>query len=527
MSCWAIGEPADGRPGDAPHAPSYARLAGPDRRASRTRDSAAAGRAPRVDTANDGGRRNWPGLLAPPRLAQAAVAVLSGATAVALIAVGLTLNPAASSAGSPAAAARSAPIRGFYVAVNSLLAGGEARALDPFVAPGVVVHAPDGQISGLPALAARIAALGVASPGLRFEIDDLMVDEDRAVATVESAASAPLASDLDIQGASAPRQTTERFRLAAGRIVEYWPAPADPNATRSLPPLTVPLWLGTKQVAMARFAFPPGAALVDLVAPGPHLLLPETGTLSVSVEGQAELTSAAGVWLPTVAEQPLTLHPGDALLVPGAVHHTIRNGTAAAASMLGVQFYSNVDLTGGKPPPTPALGLYIYGSSPVGLSEHWNGDASTELLARGLDICSARETSSLRVAWLSLDPGQSLAPRRVAGAELLAVNAGALLVGVAHPAIPTDPNALRPGSTPSRGSGVDESAAAQVAMAGDAVVFATGLSAPIVNTGTEPARLLLVAAGPPDDGGPTSPATDGDPALSGPCQPGPATGSVQ
>jgi hypothetical protein len=360
---------------------------------------------------------------------------------------------------------------------------------------------------------------------LRFQIDDLVVEEDRAVATVERVSSAP-ASGVPISGASAPRPATERFQIAAGQVVAYWPAPADPDATRALPPLTVPLWLGSKQVAIARFAFPPGAALVDLDAPGPHLLFVETGELTVSLDGQAEIArrDEADGWRPTTpTERLLALRSGDALLVPDGIHHTIRNATTAGASMLGLLIYSDIDLTGNQrqPRPTPALLLSIYGSSPFSLPEKWNGDVSTELLARGVDICAARETSSLRATWLSLASGQSIAPHRVVGAELLAAKTGALLVGQAHPAVTLDPNAHQPEAAAGSGLGIDAAPGAQVVMAGDAVAFSTGLSGAVANTGTEPARLLLVAVGPPNDIAPQSPGAAAGLTTAGPCQPNP------
>ncbi|HEU5431081.1 MAG TPA: nuclear transport factor 2 family protein, partial [Thermomicrobiales bacterium] len=96
------------------------------------------------------------------------VAVLAGATAIALLVVALTLGGPVPSGEAAAATTQSALIRGFYDAVNNVLVGGDPDALDSFVAPNVVVHAPEGEISGRAALAEEIAALGGASPGLQL-----------------------------------------------------------------------------------------------------------------------------------------------------------------------------------------------------------------------------------------------------------------------------------------------------------------------------------------------------------------------
>ncbi|HEU5431262.1 MAG TPA: hypothetical protein VFU81_06355, partial [Thermomicrobiales bacterium] len=283
---------------------------------------------------------------------------------------------------------------------------------------------------------------------------------------------------------------TERFRLADGRIAEYWRSSDVQDGTGSLPPLPLPPWLGAKQAGLARFAFPPGAALDDLVTPEPHLILAETGTLTVSLDGQAWFARMAdGAWgLTAPAEQTLTFRPRDALLVPVGVHHTIRNGSTGGASMLGLLLYSAIDLTT-KPwlsKTAPTKLEVIYSGSPISQREEWNGHASIELLARAFDIGAARGTPTLTITWLSLEPGQTLLPHPVGGVELLAAEAGSVLAGRARHDIDTGTD----------GQSSTE-AEASVVTAGAAVAFPTGLSAPVVNGGTEPARLLLVAVEPP------------------------------
>jgi hypothetical protein len=215
--------------------------------------------------------------------------------------------------------------------------------------------------------------------------------------------------------------------------------------------------------------------------------------------------------------------------VPANIVHSIRNATAGGASMVGVlfdwegqTFAANARMYPG--PPTPTLVLMYSGSSPHEWAV-WNGGVTVEPLARGADICAARETASLAVAWLTLEPGQRIAPRPVSGVELLAVETGALLVGRPHPFSPPDPATTEPKPVATWAAGFDASAGSSIVQAGDGVAFSTGLSGSIANTGTTPARVALVSLGPGTGSARASPAALASLAASAPCQPNAADGA--
>ncbi len=456
--------------------------------------------------------------LSPPRVAQTMAVVLSCVTALALLLLALTLGNPGMVAGEPDTTAQSAVIHGFYDAVNGILAGGDPAAIDRYVAPDVVVHGADGDIDGRAALAARLRTFGATSPGLSVHLVALIVEGNRAAATVEQSASMQPAPGLRIEGPAFQPAETEQFRLVGGQIAEYWQAPDDRGTTRVLPPAPLSLWLGAKQAGLARFAFPPGAEVDDLLAPGPHLILPESGVLTVSLDGPAEIARADAVgWRPTTsAESPLTLRPGDALLVPADVVHTIRNRTAAGASMLGVLLSWRMT----SPPqssrmsPGPPTLFSMYNAGPIAERNVWDGGATIEALARSMDICAARQDSTLTVAWLRLDAGQSIAARPTVGVELLTAQSGTLLVGQSHPALATN----RDSADQATGFAAPEEPA--VLMTGDGVAFSTGLTGSVTNTGNAPAMALLVATGAPGESMASPPAASLTARASAPCDPG-------
>ncbi|HEU5430707.1 MAG TPA: hypothetical protein VFU81_03540, partial [Thermomicrobiales bacterium] len=310
---------------------------------------------------------------------------------------------------------------------------------------------------------------------------------DRAATTIERVGSTRPAPGVVIEGAPPRQERTEAFRFASGRIVEYWSALDDTAFARSLPPLSMPLPAGMKQAALVRFALPPGAVLADLSEPGPELLLPETGAVTVAVDESAELARAGAIaegWRPATAKQELTLGPGDALLVPAGAHRAIRNETSAGATMLGLLIYSLADISGVRhPPPLTAL----YATTPYGRSVPIDG-ATAMLLERGTDGCAACRDGTLRVVWAPLAPGQHLAVEPNAGLSFLATEAGAVATGDRRfgPATGTL-------DAPTAG----ETAEARVVAAGAAVAVPSGGSVSFATAANAGASLLLIDIGMP------------------------------
>jgi quercetin dioxygenase-like cupin family protein len=408
---------------------------------------------------------------APSRRAAAAAAVLTCLTAAALLALALALGEPFMRAAPAAPPAQAARVRAFYAAVNAILAGGGGAALRPLLAPDVVAHVPDREIVGSAALLAYWTAIGAASPGLRLDLDALIVDGAQAVTTVSPRTLAPPAADI-VVGPPSRQILEDRFRLAGGRVAEYWTGLTANDLPRALPPLPLALWTGARQAGLARFTFPPGAALANLMAPGPHLLLAETGDVAVTLVGQAKIArgdaTPAG-WRPT-GEGPLALRPGDALLVPRGAPHTIRNASAAAATLLGVLLSGPDEPAAVQRQQTPEQErrlLSIYASSSLDAPVVGKDGVTIKLLAEGRDRCAAAN-AALTVRWLALEAGQRLAARSIAGVELLAVETGVALAS-------------------------DEATLARVVMAGDGMAVTAGVASPIVNSGPAPDRMVLVA----------------------------------
>ncbi|HEU0113732.1 MAG TPA: nuclear transport factor 2 family protein [Thermomicrobiales bacterium] len=404
----------------------------------------------------------------------------------------------------PTTTGQAALARGFYAALNTMLAGGDGAPLTALVAPDVVVHLPNQRFVGSAPLLAYSAALGGASPGLRLELEALLVDGDQVATTVDPIVPTSAVPVDTLSRPALPGNAQERFRLAHGRVAEYWSDLAADDLPRSLPPLTVRLWPGAKEAGLARFTFPPGAELAELVAPDPHLLLVETGDLTVALVGQAQLVRGDDIragWQPT-GTAPLVLRPGDALYIPAGVTHTLLNATANGASLLGVLLYGPDELAAMRQPTPDRVSrlLTMYATGLVAAPDVWTGGATVELLAQA-DNCGPAQAAALTVRWLPLAPEQRLAAHPVAGVELLAIETGAVLLGASRN------SGMRLGRVSGADAALNQDADAavmpDVIMGGDGIALSSGISAPIANAGRAPVRVILVTVAP----SPTAPPT--------------------
>jgi quercetin dioxygenase-like cupin family protein len=374
-------------------------------------------------------------------------------------------------------------IRQFYAAVNDVLNGGDPAALDALVAPDVAVHLGGRQFTGAD-WERQLAALAAPSPGQTVRATQITAAGDHAAAVIERGGSPRPAPGVVIGGAPPVQDATEAFRLAGGRIVEYWSALDEESFARVLPPLPLPLPAGMAHAALVRFALPPGAVVADLTAPGPHLLLPETGSVVVSADGAAQMASieTGGGWRPAPAKQAFALGPGDAMLVPAGVRHTLRNETSAGATLLGLLVYTLADVSGVQQlPPLTAL----YATAPYGRSFPID-DASADLLARGTDACAICRGGAVRVVWAPLASGQSIAVDPGAGMAFVATEAGAVSTGRGRFAPPTG----QPAPTV-------ETAAPRIVAVGEATSVAPGASDSFVTAEDAGASLLLIELGRP------------------------------
>ncbi|HEU0114464.1 MAG TPA: nuclear transport factor 2 family protein, partial [Thermomicrobiales bacterium] len=426
--------------------------------------------------------------------ARLAAAFLAGVSALALLAIALTLTeaPINGEARTPDAV----PIRNFYAAANEIFAGGDGTALDASVAPDLIAHGAGNAIVDRAEFARRLARLGAASPGLRFSLDAVTVDGDHATAAV-SLVGGDSVLGISVQGERLSVPRLETFRLAQDRIAEYWPAAPDDNDARTLPPLPLALSDGETSVGLARFTYPPGASLTTNAAPGSELLIGEIGVVSVRLSEPASWWRAdapeAG-WRPIAAEVDVELRPNDALLVPSMAAREIRNPSVDPATTLGVLVFRQPRLTrqGYDPQPTGPAYLIMYSPDRIGRPAVWGDGAVVDSLASGTVSAASPRPATLTLGWLSLGAGQSIPSHRVAGVELLAIESGVAMVAGPQAGTQTTtivPPHFAPGAlVPPQDR--------PLLMGGAAVAFSNGMSAPVDQAGSGATRALLVILAP-------------------------------
>ncbi len=249
------------------------------------------------------------------------VCVLALATGLALLGASelLAVGPRPGDS-RPATDDNVAIVRRFYDAVNAAIGTGDDAFLAEVMAPDVVDRTPGGDGGG-GGLARHLATLHAVNPGLALVVDDVLADGDRVTAwvTVAGPASAPFPG-LALPAAPA-WGVVDRFRVAGGRIVEYWGGHRDADAVR---PLLLGLPVESRSapavLGLARFTVAPGAAMAEADRlPGPLLIVVERGVLVASIgeaDGETELEAGAAV------------------VVPPATAYAVGNGGEAAAVFL-------------------------------------------------------------------------------------------------------------------------------------------------------------------------------------------------
>lgn len=142
------------------------------------------------------------------------------------------------------------------------------------------------------------------------------------------------------EGAGQPTATPEVTPRPAGTLT---PAPHIVDALA--PPSTSPALL-----RVARLTIPPGVVLPPEVAAGPMVLLVESGTLSIRVDG--DVWGAQGLEL---AEADTVLDAGEGFVIAAGVRHAVRNDGPASVVASVIAIVSGETATPmlgpGEPPP--------------------------------------------------------------------------------------------------------------------------------------------------------------------------------
>ena len=358
------------------------------------------------------------------------------ATMAALVGILLTVAGPLAPPERPAVAGdgvASGVVRRFYAALNDSLAGGGTASLGAVAGPGLTLHRAGGDDVDPDGLAARLEALRQIAPDLRYSVDETVSAGDRVAVRLD-VTGGPGTSWSTATQPGGGWGGTEVLRVADGRVVEYWPAPVELAISRRTAELTLPRQSGRVELSVVRFTLRAGAAIPDLAGPLDHLLLPEQGAVAVDLARDAMLWRGDAPrlgWEETARDgQTLALAPGDALLVPRYVTHTIRNPGNAPAALLGAAVlpvfalnFDNPQATGRVPPVVAVYGLTRLGVAQPAAT--WSGVAGTRL-AVAIDACVAAVGQRLSVAWEPLLPGAAIPAHAVEGQEVVVPVAGGI-----------------------------------------------------------------------------------------------------
>jgi hypothetical protein len=220
-------------------------------------------------------------------------------------------------------------------------------------------------------------------------------------------------------------------------IADYWPGSLENPASASLPSLVIPASAESMDVSLARLELGPHAAPTPLVAPVPHLLIVETGTLAISRNSSFEFApGGASHFVPMAADHSageLLAGPGDALLLPAVDSHLVRNPGESSASALSLLVApSALIFHQTRPEADTHLTVdLLHDGSRIGQRTTWDTNVVTEPLAvKHLPINRNLTATSLHGSQLSLEPGQRHSPLTPGTLRLAIVRSGVVSVSV-------------------------------------------------------------------------------------------------
>jgi predicted ester cyclase len=397
--------------------------------------------------------------------------------------------------------------REFYAAVNHALRTGDLTLLDH-----VFVTDEDdvtGAVGTTCDLRCRVGALHRLDPDVRVQLDDVLVDGDQVVARLSVQGNdRPAFLGLALQGALAPWESVDFLRLTDGLIDEVQPAgdlptlvePLGRTALETVP--TAPYRLG-----LVRLTLGPSAAITELSAGGPVVLLVESGTLAVRVDQVSRVQGTGHAGDPARDELraagDIVLSPGERIALGPNTSYALRNTGNEEAVIL-----SAAALPGDEGPTNrwvrarsldemlfnPGEPDVVAQTSP---STPWPPGVQTELLVDGVIKTRPAESATLALTRLTLAPNASLPVHDTSVAELLAVETGSALVDLVagDGAIRPRPRALQ---LTIRTAG-DSSARDPRLIEGGGAVLQPGSLTGVRNVGDEPLVLLILTLEPGSD----------------------------
>jgi hypothetical protein len=333
----------------------------------------------------------------------------------------------------PAATGDAYVIQAFYEAANDVLDGSSPGALAAFVSPAVEtysaasepIHSQQGIIDHLRGLQRRGA--------VRLDVVRIMGTGNDLAALIEvrDASTTTAVSDE----AAISRRMTELFHLDAGRIVGYWPGSLQDGPLPAMPAAVLAAASGELGLSVARIELGPRTRPTVLLAPFPHLLLVESGTVAVGHDDALSLARAGAsrfTELPPAHGEGLLLEPGDALLAPAGAREELRHTGEMPAAVFSFLLAPQADLF--NPPPVSrrdgATLLGMHDPSRVGTRVTWGNQVRSEALAFGLLPAVASTSLSVTLSGnpLILETGQRLPALPSGALRFVIVRGGVLAV---------------------------------------------------------------------------------------------------
>ena len=311
-------------------------------------------------------------------------------------------------------------VQRFYAAVNESLQTGNTDELVDIVAEDIVEHPiRAGTSPGRAGLVETVTALRATFPNLHLVFEELRAAGNQVTARVRVEGSNGGFLGIPIDVSRAPWGPIDLFRIEGGVVVEHWGVP--PADALFVPLSQAPISVPNdprRSIALERREFAPDATWSGEVTGGPVVIIGQSGSMTVSVDGSDTPALLVHKPLPggTQASEPIgdgviaTLVPGDLLVLPQATRFTAGNWGPAVAAILLL----TLDV-----PAVPGGAQTADALPPGGVTR------SPQALGPAAAISPS---AVVRVGRMTLGPGTELPSHPAAGPELLVVEGGTLVL---------------------------------------------------------------------------------------------------